>query len=258
MQSLNLSVQQWRREFLPYFLDERRATHEARNAVLDLLEFDAAERDRLLARGKKEVERAGTDATGTLGEAHLSFVLERQRQVYLTKACWKEHPLEVTKGIDLVGVRLEDGLVTFAEVKTWPSIKSPSALKGALAAVVTDLDLSRCDDRFHSSSDSAAYLHIAVVLKQRLRAGSLPDSVREKLAVHGKPFPRQDCYHRLGTVIADTSHPPNDVEQWPNHRDHHPWELLLLNVEGLAQRINELAGAEEEWKRQELKREDVR
>lgn len=270
---------EWDTAFASYFAAARgydlRHLDDA-HAVLTTLDLGAEEADRCLAAAATELRAAGTDAKGTLGEAHFSYVLERRRRILLTDAGWKSAPFQVSKGIDLVGVLLPELIVCHIEVKSWDA-STDGKVRAAFRAMTHDkketihrkggsftriepaqLGLARLKPLYERSSSTGHRATVAMRLMEILDGVNRPDWA-DKLVLDDDRIEDElpDLLLRIGGVVTEfTGSFPDNVEGPVDATPDDPCELILVSVEGLKERLVRLTALErqlQESKAVELK-----
>ena len=240
----NISAQAWKEEFWPYYQRERELLFDAAAKTLDELFDDPSERAESLRTVAVELKALGNDALGPLGEAHVSYLVEERwkdgERLLLVKAAWKSNPFEVTKGIDLIGVRLNDGQVHYLEVKARREV-ADFIVQKTLADLKSDLSLERIEKRAGLSIGTAAYEYIQTALLKLLRH----NPARYTADIEVKD-PRNHGFSRLGAIVAGAG-------DWESKVSHacpcdattlHPCALLLLFVEEFEKQIVLLVAAD--------------
>lgn len=257
---------EWHGPFLEYYSKARGYDEQSlvdAHDVLTHLLLGVEVRDRCIARMASNLKRAGTDAKGTLGEAHFSFVLERRRRILLTDAGWKDTPFQVSKGVDLVGVLLPELIVCHIEVKTWGAT-TDADVRAAFKAMTHErttttgsgkrvriepaqLGLGRLRPRYEDSASTGHRAAVTTRLLEILHGAGVPDWLnldeldRERIS---QDLP--DKLLRIGAVVADFPHPfPDRVDGPIDATSDDPCELMLLGVDELDKRLVELAAYED-------------
>lgn len=246
-----LPTSEWKSHFLQYYADERGyATDvlEAAQAVLESLALDVDRQRAWMDQARMSFDRTGTDGKGTLGEAHLSYVLEHKRQIILTDAGWKTTPFQVSKGIDLVGVRLPDFTVCHVEVKTWKATTDGEARAAFKAMTEDQLLLTRLKPLFTLTPNAGHHQAVLAEFLRRLEAQPLPHCINlEEVNLDRLQGALGDRLLRIGGVVADfrgRAFPP-DIPGPVDACAEWPCELLMLSVQGLDDALARLTGLEE-------------
>lgn len=234
-----LGGQRWKQEFLRYYGEERKVPEKATEAALTSFDLEDEKLNSRLKEAEEQLASSGEDGKGGLGEAHLSFLLEEDRDIVLTWAAWKASPFVGKKGIDLVGVYLEDLSAVYAEGKVGLSTEDFVQEK-TLEELSEQLKLERIRPEVKRKVGIAAPLQITAAVKRLIREDrlDLPEEVTFEVTT--------DSFARIGSVIAD------DKESWNpilgacpcDYTDNLPCELILLIVDELEKRLNELTAFE--------------
>lgn len=227
-----LSDKEWHDSFIEYFLTERRFNKENINLTISTLSCNNELRKKLENRVEETISR-DFDAIGVLGEAHMSYLLEKKMNVYLTMAGWKDHPFEVTKGTDLVGVCLDEMIVALVQVKTR---RGGSTRQSTIDKLKADISLTKLDSRFKSIYGSSSYVTISSIFKTLVAEGKvIPEYPINQI--------QNDIFLRIGAVLT------GNINFWGNIDDadpgdssqSRPIQLILYEIEGLPSKLNLIA-----------------
>lgn len=252
-QSNKLSARAWKEQFWPYYQRERGLLLDAAVKTIDELFDDPAERADTLRTVAEELKTLGNDTLGPLGEAHVSYLVEERwkesERLLLVKAAWKLNPFDVTKGIDLIGVRLHDGQIYYVEVKARREV-ADFLMRKTLEELGKDLKLERIEKRARLSIGTAAYEYIQTSLLRLLRES--PARFTKEIDVKD---PRSHGFSRLGAIVSGSEAWESRVTQaCPcDASTQHPCALLLLFVEQFEQQVVLLLAAEQTANRKLLR-----
>jgi hypothetical protein len=230
-----VSLEEWKRDYLPYFLTSRKRTLEAAAAVISAFELDPARARALATRAEALLDFLGRDAVGAIGEAHFSYILERHLNVLLTRAGWKDDPFSISRGIDLVGVSLDRMVVVYTEVKT---AKAHTARRYVMPQLREQLSKDRLDRLFSADGGAGALRTVEAVFLVKLRNDGGSTTRGQRI--------QTDRYDRIGGLVV------GDLRHWTPLSDACPCDLtekrlcviLGLEVQGLADRIRDVVQAE--------------
>jgi hypothetical protein len=156
-------------------------------------------------------------------------MLERRRNIVLTKAGWKDTPFDVTKGTDLVGICLEDLLIVLVQVKTRPNDTARSV---TLRNLKNDISLTKLEPRFQKQFGSSSYHTVVATFKKLIMAG-------KPVPPHNIASINQEVFLRLGAVLT------GNVKFWRNIDDadpgdsspSRPCQLILFEIDALSSKI---------------------
>ena len=224
-----LDKTKWKKEFVPYYLQARPFSDVSIRHAISALSVDNSEIDSIFEKAKLLLNR---DSKGSLGEAHLSFLLETEGDIVLTKAGWKTHPFEVVKGVDLIGVCLTNHQIVFVEVKTRPS---DSWKDKTLDDLKDQLSLGRLKTKFQIEASESSYITVVALFK---------NIVRERNIELGESYSvEQDVFLRIGSVVTGNKVYWKEINNaLPEDCDPtKPCLLILYHVEDLALKLVELA-----------------
>jgi len=231
---------EWLSSIPAYFTRERGFTASAAKRAISSLNPTNTQRAELLRLARETLDALGGDAIGALGEAHASYIFEADQALVLVHAGWKEHPFAIVKGVDLIGVHLNDWTIRYIEVKT-SQTDEVGIRTLTLARLGEQLKLLRLEEGFRLSAGIGAPASVAHALHRRIRTtgrGLSSKTIRSLL--------KMDRYARIGAVVVGTREPwdpivaacPCDVTA------NRPCDLVLLVVERLPESIENLAAVE--------------
>ncbi len=226
---------EWNDSFIQYYLSERKFDWKDVELAISTLTNDISLRTKLEEIAKKQLE-GDRGSIGTLGEAHLSYMLEKKRNIILTKAGWKDSPFDVVKGTDLVGVCLQDLLIVLVQVKTRPK---DSARPFTIRDLKNDISLKKLEPSFLKRFGSSSYATVVSTFERLNRLHRSPPS-------NGVSKIRDDVYMRLGVILT------GNAEFWGNIDDAdpgdssstRPCQLILYVIEDLSSKLGQITAFE--------------
>lgn len=230
-----LSDKEWNESFIPYYLTERKFFEADVELVISTLTNDDSLRKKLEGIAKKYIE-CDRDAIGTLGEAHLSYLLEKRRNIILTKAGWKDTPFDVVKGTDLVGVCLDDLLIVLVQAKTR---KDDSLRDFTVRDLKKDISLAKLEPRFQKNFGSSSYTTVVSTFKRIVRS-------RKKVSTYGTVRIKNDVYLRVGAILTGNARFWGHIgDADPGDSSHkRPCQLILYEIEDLPSKLERVTAIE--------------
>lgn len=243
VQRESLLETEWRSAFLNYYREARQYDVQALEDALftmDGLGLGDSTKAQMFERAREALKLTHTSGKGTLGEAHFSYYLEQRVNTILTTAEWKRHPFDITQGIDLVGVRLPEMLVCHVEVKTYADVAA------GFRDAVDQLRIDTMIEHFLEIPNSGHHTTIAVTLLKLIREGMLPTTFESgKIQDACRQGALGKRLHRIAAVVGDGQATiPVSIALPPDANAEYTFDLVLLCVEGLPERLVELTGIE--------------
>lgn len=244
-QTKYLNDAEWTERFVSYYFKEIGIRDEEIREAISVL-TDDEELAATLLKDARDTLNEGRGMIGTIGEAHLSYLMEENMNIILTKAGWKDNPLDVTMGIDLIGVCLDELVIVFAEAKTR---RENTARDLTILELKKDLSLTRIDPKFNKRSGSASYAAVVAKFKQRIREKKIVPKDGVKRVKGG-------LYLRIGAVIAKDDKYWGDINDADpgDSQSSRPCQLILYIIEdlplkleriiALVTQVNEMSGGD--------------
>lgn len=234
---------EWRASFLVYYREARDYDAQALEDALftmDGLGLGDDVKKQTVEAARQEFESTGTTGKGALGEAHFAYHLECRCSTILTTAEWKRHPFDITQGIDLVGLKFPEMLICHVEVKTYADIAA------GFREAVKQLDLDTMLNHFLQIPNAGRHTTVAVTLLTMIRNKTLPATFdASKIADACAKGALGKRLHRIAGVVADElAKMPGSVTLPTDASTEDSFDLVLLSVEKLPERIVELTGIE--------------
>lgn len=235
-----LAMDEQHSKLYAYFARSRGHLSSAARRAIQAIRASNRDTARLLALARTVLDVKGDDAVGALGEAHASYMLEQDSAIVLVHAGWKDHPFEIVKGIDLVGVDTRTWTIQYVEVKT--SQSDASGIRDfTLGGLRQQLKLPRFEKQFRLKGGVGAPLSVAYALQRN--AQGLKPSLRDLSIV---TLLGQDTFQRVGVVVVGALNPWNPLTAaCPcDSRAKRPCRLALLVVDQLPDSLRHLAALE--------------
>ena len=232
-QIIEIGDKEWRESFVKYYFEELDINEIEVNDAISVLTDDENARVKLVTN-VSEILNRNKAMVGTIGEAHLSYLLEKRMNIVLTKAGWKSTPLDVTKGVDLVGVGLDDFVIVFAEAKT----SRTGAFKDkTMEELRDDLSLSRTEKKFKRRIGLESYSFIVATFKRVVLKKGLTSTA-------GFTNIDKDFYLRIGSILTKSAKiwgENIDNADPGDSNDKRPCKLVLYVINDLSSKFAEIS-----------------